>query len=246
MKKTAKFTDKAYRLLGDSTPLSYMLPTRHTKRFPILHFDENTGVNRELRYSPNQKSIYVDEQDANVILEAIIFEDGLLQVRKTNQVLQQFLDKHPLKGKMFEEIDEERDAAEDVEILNQEVDALVEARSLSVEQLVEVGRVLFGNVSKKSTAEIRRDVLVFARTEPAEFLNIISDPQLKFTAQVQAFFDNGLLLKRGKDIYFNTKSNKKRMVVVPAGEDEIYIASSYLQSEEGEQAFKLLEKSLKN
>ena len=47
MKKTAKFTNKAYRLIGDSTPLSYMLPTRHTKRFPILHFDEETGVNRE-------------------------------------------------------------------------------------------------------------------------------------------------------------------------------------------------------
>ena len=89
MKKT-KFQDKSYRLLNDTAPLSYMLPTRHTKRFPILHFNEETGVNRELRYSPNQKSIYVDEQDDNVILEAIIFEDGLLHVRKNNHVLKDF------------------------------------------------------------------------------------------------------------------------------------------------------------
>ena len=244
MKKT-KFEDKSYRLLDEKAPLSFMLPTRHTKRFPILHFNEETGINRELRYSPNQKSIYVDEQDENVILEAIIFEDGLLHVRKKNQVLQQFLELHPLNGTSFEMINKEQDAGKDVEVLNLEVDALVEARSLSLEQLIEVGRVLFGNVTKMSTSEIKRDVLVFARREPSEFLNIISDPQLKFNAKVQGFFDEGVLVKQGKDIHFNTKSNKKRMIVVPAGEDEIYIASSYLQSDEGSQALKLLEKTLK-
>tara|TARA_Y100001963_G_scaffold82983_1_gene115007 strand:- start:608 stop:1342 length:735 start_codon:yes stop_codon:yes gene_type:complete len=244
MKKT-KFQDKSYRLLNDTAPLSYMLPTRHTKRFPILHFNEETGVNRELRYSPNQKSIYVDEQDENVILEAIIFEDGLLHVRKNNQVLQDFLTLHPLNGVKFEEINKEKDAGKDVEVLNLEVDALVEARSLSLDQALEVGRVLFGNITKMSTSEIKRDILVFARREPAEFLNIISDPQLKFTSKVQGFFDEGVLVKRGKDIHFNTKSNKKRMIVVPAGEDEIYIATSYLQSDEGAQALKLLEKTLK-
>jgi len=87
--------------------------------------------------------------------------------------------------------------------------------------------------------------LVFAKNEPEEFINLINDPQLKFNAKVQMFFDEGILLKRGKDIYFNTKSNKKRMVVVPAGEDDVYIVASYLQSEEGEQALKLLEKTLK-
>jgi hypothetical protein len=241
-----KFQDKSYRLLGDAQPLSYMLPTRHTKRFPILHFDEETGVNRPLRYSANQKSIYEDEQDGNVILEPIIFDSGLLHVEKKNQLLQQFLDLHPLKGRKFEVINLERDAAQDVEVLNQEVDALIEARSLSLDQLVEVGRVLFGDVTRMSTAEIKRDVLVFARREPAEFLNIVSDPELKFNARVQQFFDEGILMRSGKDIKFNTKSNKKRMLVVPAGEDHIYIVASYLQSDEGIEALKLLEKTLKN
>jgi hypothetical protein len=245
MKKTAKFADKTYRLKGQQAPLSYMLPTRHTKRFPILHFDETSGVNRPLRYSANQKSIYEDEQDNNVILEPIIFEDGMLHVKKNNQLLQRFLELHPFNGMHFEEMNHERDAKEDVEMLNNEVDALIEARSLDTEQAVEVGRVLFGDVTRMSTAEIRRDILVFARQEPHEFLNIISDPQLKFNAKIQRFFDEGILMKKGKDIHFNTKSNKKRMVVVPVGEDHVYIVSSYLQSEEGEQALKLLEKTLK-
>tara|TARA_A100001201_G_scaffold143207_3_gene143867 strand:- start:1361 stop:2098 length:738 start_codon:yes stop_codon:yes gene_type:complete len=245
MKKIKKYTDKSYRLKREQTPLSYMLPTRHTKRFPILHFDEETGINRALRYSSNQKSIYEDEQDNNVILEPIIFEDGLLHVRKNNQLLQRFLELHPLNGTHFEEIDNEKDASEVVEILNLEVDALIEARSLDLDQTLEVGRVLFGNVTRMTTAEIKRDVLVFAKNEPEEFLNIVSDPQLKFNAMVQSFFDNGILQQRNKDVHFNTKSNKKRMLTVPAGEDTIYIVSSYLQSEEGEQALKLLQKTLK-
>ena len=169
----------------------------------------------------------------------------MLFVPKQNQLLQKFLEIHPLNGTKFEEINNEKDARQDVETLNLQVDALIEARSLTVEQVVEIGRVLFGDVTRISTAEIRRDILVFAKNEPEEFINLINDPQLKFNAKVQMFFDEGILLKKGKDIYFNTKSNKKRMVVVPAGEEDVYIVASYLQSEEGEQALKLLEKTLK-
>jgi len=35
--------------------------------------------NRPLRYARNQKSPFEDEQDGNVILEPIVFEDGMLE-----------------------------------------------------------------------------------------------------------------------------------------------------------------------
>ena len=86
MKKQNKYVDKFYRLKREAAPLSYMLPTRNTRRSPLLHFDTNTGQNRALRYARNQKSPYEDEQDGNVILEPIVFEDGMLRVGKENQV----------------------------------------------------------------------------------------------------------------------------------------------------------------
>jgi len=101
-----------------------MLPVRHTKRFSLLHFDEKTGTNRELRYARNQKSCFVDEQDKNALLEPIIFEDGFLYVPKENQVLQEFLHYHPLNGKKFVEVDKAKDAAEEVQDLMVEADAL--------------------------------------------------------------------------------------------------------------------------
>ena len=104
MKNTNKFVDKFYRLKRDSAPLSFMLASRNSRRFPLLHFDETEGVNKPLRYARNQRSPFEEEQDGNAILEPIVFEDGFLFVRKENQVLQQFLHFHPENGTTFSSI----------------------------------------------------------------------------------------------------------------------------------------------
>tara|TARA_R100000664_G_C2724385_1_gene116785 strand:- start:47 stop:790 length:744 start_codon:yes stop_codon:yes gene_type:complete len=247
MKKQAKYVDKVYKLTRNEAPLSYLLPTRHTNRFPLLEFNEETGSNRELRYARNQKSIYVDEQDGNAIIEPIIFEDGFLRVRKNNQVLQQFLDAHPLKGKRFEEVNYEKNASEEVEVLTAQVDALIEARKMTIDQMEEIHRVLYSSdTNKLSSAELKRDILLFAKNEPVDFLNIISDPLIKLQSQVQKFFNEGILAQKGSKVHFNTKSNKKRMLSIPNGEDVNLTVASYLQSDDGIEALKLLEKTLKN
>ena len=245
MKKTKqKFVDKTYKLKRAAAPLSFILPTRHTKRFPLLHFDEETGVNRELRYARNQKSVFADEQDGNVLVEPVIFEDGFLMVRKENQMLQQFLQYHPLNGLKFEEVDKEKDASEELELLNLEVDALAEAQDLDISKAESLVKVIYGrDTSKMTSAEIKRDILVYARQEPDEFLNLLDDTMIDIQSKVQTFFDEGLLIEKKKGaIHFNTAKNKKRMVVVPNGEDKLFIVASFLQSDEGIEALKMLEK----
>lgn len=247
MKKTKVFVDKVYKLTRNSAPLSFMLPTRNTNRFPLLWFDEEEGTNKALRYAKNQKSPFEDEQDGNFIIEPIIFEDGFLRVPKNNPVLQEFLYYHPLNGKKFVEVNEEKDAAEIVEKLNMEVDALIEARQLTIDQAETIGRVLFGrDTSKTSSAEIKRDILVYAKREPHAFLNILKDPMLKLQSQVQLFFDKSLLSFRNnkKEVWFNLPSNKKKFLTIPFGQDPMYIVSSHLQSEDGIEALKMLENSL--
>ena len=81
---------------------------------------------------------------------------------------------------MFTEVNKAKEAAELVEDLNLEVDALIEARQLTVEQVENVARVLFQNdVSKVTTAELRRDILIFAKQNPGGFMNLLKDPALK-------------------------------------------------------------------
>ena len=235
--------DKVYKLkLGN--PLSYTLASRNHPRFPLMWFDEKNNVNRALRYASNQKSPFEDEQDGNAIIEPIIFEDGFLRVPKQNPVLQQFLHYHPLNGIIFSEVDKEKEAAEEVDDLNLEVEALIEARQLSIDQIETLTRVMFGkDPSTVSTAELRRDILVFAKTDPKEFLNILNDPELKYQAKIRLFFENKLLILRNgdKEVWFNTPTNKKKMLSVPYGEDPYEMAGHFLQTDEGIDSLKMLE-----
>ena len=42
-KSQPKFVDKTYKLTKEVAPLSLILSSRHTSRFPLLWFDEETG-----------------------------------------------------------------------------------------------------------------------------------------------------------------------------------------------------------
>ena len=247
MKTTVQRVDKVYKLTRNAAPLSFMLATRHTRRFPLLWVDPETGVNRELRYARNQASPFVDEQDGNAIIEPVVFEDGFLRVTKNNQILQKFLDVHPHNGIKFKELDKAKDAQEIVENINIELDAMIEARSLSIAQLETLTRVLFSkDPSRISTDEMKRDILVYAKREPQEFMSLINDPVLKLQATVHKLFEEGLIKYRNKnkEVWFNTKTNKTRMCTIPFGEDPIYIVSSFFQSDDGVESLKILEKIL--
>jgi hypothetical protein len=222
-----------------------MLTSKNTSRSPLYYFDGKS--NRPLRYARNQKSPFEDEQDGSAILEPIVFVDGALNVPKTNPVLQKFLEYHPGNGKIFEEVNTERDASAQFEKLTTELDAQLAARELSLDMLEAVARVLLGGkIDKMSTAELKRDVLVYARTYPEKFMEMLNDPMLTLQNTCAKFFDQDLLkLKnRGKDIYFNLETNKKKILTVPYGENYLYILASHLKSDDGIETLRLLESHL--
>lgn len=245
-KKKNIFTNKTYKLTRNKAPLSYSIPSRHTKRKSLLWFDEETGMNRTLRYSRNQKSIFEDEQDKNVILEPIVFEDGLLFVPKENQILQKFLAHHPGLGNMFVEVDKEKDASTDVSQLDLSLDAQIAAKELDIEMLETVARVVIGlRVDNLTSSELKRDVRLFAQRYPVDFLDSINDPLLSLQNKCAKFFSEGLLIiKNKKDIYYNLKGNKNKLMTIPYGEDPLFILASFLQSDEGLEVLSILEDKL--
>ena len=88
--------------------------------------------------------------------------------------------------------------------------------------------------------------MVFAKSNPQEFLNTLDDPDLKYQAKVRLFFESKLLTFRNNDreVWFNTTSNKKKMMSIPFGEDPYDAVAIFLQSDEGLDALKMLELSL--
>ena len=248
--KKVEYKAKSYRLKGGQSPLSYMLSSRHSSRSPLLHFNEETGVNEPLRYARNQKSPFENEQDGNAILEPIVFEDGMLTVNKENQVLQKFLSLHPSNGFVFEEINKERDAAAELEQVEFELEAQIEAKKITKDtsKLTQICRVLMGNaVENMTTAELKRDILVYAKNNPDDFLDTLNDPMLELMDDVYQFFNLSLLSARnnGKDVYYNLPNNKKKMLTIPFGEDPNFIVASFMKSDDGLEVYKLLKNKIK-
>tara|TARA_Y100000004_G_scaffold137653_1_gene155989 strand:+ start:86 stop:853 length:768 start_codon:yes stop_codon:yes gene_type:complete len=248
MKQKQKAVAKTYKLLRKVAPLSLMLSSHHNHRSPLLYFDEEKGINRPLRYARNQRSPFEDEQDGNAIMEPIIFEDGFLRVERSNQVLQEFLSLHPGNGQIFEEVNQARDAAQELEVEELILKAQLLARDMPLSKLEMVSRVLMGShANTLSTAELKRDILVYSRTHPQEFIDIINDPSLQMYDDVVTIFDKNLLSKRnkGRDVYFNLANNKTKILTVPYGEDPIDIMASYFKTDDGIETYKLLKQMLK-
>ena len=245
MSNSKEISDKLYVLKRKTFPISFMLASRNTTRRSLLYFDTKTNTNRPLRYAVNQKSPFEDEQDGNFILEPIIFDDGLLSVPKENQVLQMFLAYHPDNGSVFEEVDTKRDASAQIDSINIQLDAQVAARELDIATAEAIARVMMGTrVDRLSSEELRRDLMLFARNNPYDFLQLLNDPELKLqNIAVKALQDGTFLLKnKNRDIFFNLQDNKKKLMGVPFGEDPTRLLASWLQSNDGLETYEYLSK----
>lgn len=235
--------ERTYVLKKKAAPLSYILRTRHSSISPLLYFDEKNGVSRALRYASNQKSPFEDEQDGNAILTPVIFENGFLRVSAQNQVLQKFLECHPYNGIVFEELDRSKSAQEELEAIDVEFSAIEAVKNMSISELEKVARIVLGkNVSKMSTAEMKRDVMVYARRNPYEFISVIDDPEVETMSTAMAIFENGLLSFRNnrKEIFYNLPDNKKRLLIVPTGKDPMEHLVGFFKSSDGDDVYQKL------
>jgi hypothetical protein len=244
--------DRTYILRENQAPLAYYIASKDTPRKRLLYYCEETNTNHPLRYARNSNTPFQEEQDQNVIVEPIVFEDGVLTVPKTNPVLQLFLHYHPSNGSEFIEFDNEKDAEEDIQSMYSELDAQLAARDLAANDfntLEAVARILVGGqVDKMSVSEIKRDMMIYSKRYPQDFLEAVNDPSLKINNIAARAISDGYLATRnqGKDLYFNLKENKKKLLTVPFGANPASVLASYLQSDEGIELYQFLEDKFSN
>ena len=239
--------NRQYYLKKKGRPLTYVLQSKSTKRKPLLWWDEAKGINREMRYASNQKSCFIDEQDNNVILDHIIFEEGVLNVPKENQSLQKLLSLyHPKKGYVYEEKDEVAEAKEDLVSIETEMQALNTAISIDIDQAEAILRVELGSsVSNMSSAELKRDLYLFAKKNPLLFLELVNDDNVQLrNLAIKAQELNIIKLSQDQRT-FKWGSNGKKLMTVPFDENPYSAFAAFLKTDEGVEVFKSIEKKLK-
>jgi hypothetical protein len=97
-----------------------------------------------------------------------------------------------------------------------------------------------------TSKEVRRDIMVYARNNPYEFLLVAGDPTVKMKNDIAKMFEMNIIQFRnkGKDVYFNLPNNRKRMMTIPEGEDKDAAVFEFFKSEEGEPIYNKLYREL--
>jgi len=245
-KDTWEYKDRHYYLVGGKEPLTYTIPSKHTQRYPLVWFDEEKGYERELRYATNQKSIFVDEQKGASTLKHIVFKDGVLHVPKEKRSLQEFLNHHPHRGIIFNELDRQVEAVDQLEELDLQLDALNAARSMDIEQAEAILRVELGsNVNNMSTKELKRDLLLFARQNPALFIELANDDNVILRNFAINSVEQGIIKLASDQRTFTWATNGKKLMTVPFDENPYSAMAAWFKTDEGLEIYKSIDKKLK-
>jgi len=239
--------DRTYVLKGNKAPITYTLASKHHSRNPLMWFDEEKGYARELRYASNQKSPFRDEQDGFSTLKHIVFRNGSLFVPKSDQALQKLLSiYHPQLNLTYYEVDAVAEAKDDLEDLELEITALMLAKELDIEHAEAVLRVEQGSaVSKMTSSEIKRDLLLFAKRSPETFIALVEDDNVQLRNFAIKAVEAGIINLSGDQRSFHWASNNKKLMSVPFDENPYSAFAAYLKTDEGVEVYKSIEKKLK-
>jgi hypothetical protein len=236
--------DRTYLTTGNQKPLTLKIPSRHSLRHALLHYDEKTNEQRELRYATNQNSPFKDEQNGEVTLGHIVFKNGSLFVPKRNQVLQKILSLyHPLKNKIYTELDQVEIAKDDLFDLELEIDALNAAQGIDIDQAEAILRVELGSkVSEMSSKELKRDLLLFAKSNPKLFLELANDDNVQLRNFAIRATEAHIIKLADDQRTFTWASNGRKLMTVPFDENPYSAMASFFKTDEGIQVFQSIEK----
>ena len=235
--------DRVYILKGGKKPLS-----RSIKATDVYYFDEEKGYERELKYCQNQRTTFVDEMKGDQRLEHIVFRSGNLFVPKEQTVLQKLLSLyHPHRDKVYEEYKPAALAADEIDVLEQQVEALVAARNVDIDTAEAIMRVEKGSeVSKLSSKELRRDLLVFARNNPKLFLELADDENVMLRNTGIRAVESGIIRLSSDQRNFLWGSTGRKLMVVPFDEHPYTALAHWFKTDEGMEIYSNIEKRLNN
>lgn len=220
--------------------VAYMIPQRG-----VTVYDSEKDTVREMRYCPNEPSIWVDEQSSNARREAIIFTNGNLVVAREKPNLRLFLDKHPANlsngGNLFKLMDEAKSSEQKLEVEMNQFEAVSMLRSAEVDELLAVSLFFKVNIDRKMS-EVKYDLLQIAKKNPSKFIAAFDDPAVRMRALIKQAKDYQVLkILKDSVKWFDSNS---MIVSVPHGQDPEDIMVRFCLTEKGASVVAEIEKQL--
>ena len=242
-KRTIKQKEKAYHCeyeIIKGGGIVFMLPQKG-----VTIYDKEEDAVREIRYCPNEPSIYVDKQSKNALKQSVAFRNGRIFVPKEKPNLRIFLDKHPLNiangGHVFKKRDIKMDAEKELKKEFLVNDAISLVRDRDITDLLPIA-MYFGIGINSQTSEIRFNLLKIAKSKPAEFLASLDSPEVTCRASIHQAKEYQILNVKPSGVYWF--DSNKLIVSVPVGQDSVTTMVRFCLTEKGSSVLSLIEERL--
>jgi len=219
---------KEFEVIGGGG-IVYMLPQQGE-----TVYDKETDSIREIRYCPNENSIWSDEQGSAAVKKSVIFRNGRIFVDERQPNLRRFLELHPGNvangGNKFKEVDKKVDAEKELQKEFLVTDAVALVRDTDITELFAVALYFKVNINAP-TAEIRHNLLRIAKNKPKEFIESFDSPTVRTRAVIKQAADYQIIkLDRSACKWFDSNT---QIVSVPVGQDPTDVLTRFCLTEKG-------------
>ena len=213
----------------------------------VTVYDKESDAVRQIRYCPNENSIFVDEQSVNAKKEAIVFRNGNLLVPKTKPNLRRFLDIHPANmangGTVFKLVDNKRNTEKELTSEFEVFDAVALVRDKDIDELIPVAMFFNVNIDRPVT-EIKYDLLRIAKSKPADFIQSFDNPTVKTRAIIHKANEYNIIKIKDSGVYWTDSGGL--IVSVPVGQNSMDVMVRFCLTEKGAEVMSSIESHLDN
>ena len=151
-----------------------------------------------------------------------------------------------MKDKRYKEYDSVVEAHDELDTMELQIDALNAARSMDIDHLEAIMRVEVGSkVNQMSSKELKRDALMFARQNPALFIDLAKDENVQLRNFAILATEAKIIKLADDQRSFTWASNGKKLMSVPFEENPYSAMAAFFKTDEGVEVFKSIEKKLK-
>ena len=218
----------------------YMLPQKG-----ITVYDSEKDTVREMRYCPNEPSIWADEQGDNARKETVAFREGKLFVAKDKPNLRLFMDNHPMNmangGKIFRQVDKKKDAETELAKEFKLTEAIAMVRDKDINELLPIAFYFGVNINTPVT-ELRYNLLNIAKKKTQEFIQSFDSPQVQTRSTIQQAKDYQIINVKSDGTYWF--DSNRLIVSTPVGQDSMDVMVRFCLTEKGASVLSTLEDRL--
>lgn len=190
------------------------------------------GKLREIRYCPNEPTIYRDEQDKNSTRQAVVFLNGVIFIRPDQPNLAEYLERHPDNkangGNRFYLYKEEVVSQAKLEDEFEVHDAVGLIRTKNLDELLSVA-ISYGLNIDRPVNEIKHDLMVTAKKNPKSFIAAFDNPIVEMKSKMSQAKKYQVIKVKNDGVFWYDSS--KLIVSVPSGKDPMDIFVRYCMTE---------------